>query len=109
MMRACASAARDLVDFDNREGHVVRVTEKFCREQEGLQLAKAAAEPLKNRQGIALAAAKAWDAAAQLAHKQESKLEPLDLLDAAITQEFAEEEAAGLADEGDSQADADLT
>ncbi|GGB57970.1 hypothetical protein [Blastomonas aquatica] len=77
----------------------MRVTEKFCREQETLQIAKAAAEPLKNRQDIALSAAKAWDAAAQLAHKQESKEEPLDKLDAAITREFADEEAAG--DTGD--------
>lgn len=76
----------------------MRVTEKFCREQESLQLAKAAAEPLKNRQGIALAAAKAWDAAAQLAHKQESKQEPLDALDAAITREFAAEAEAGIED-----------
>jgi PIN domain nuclease of toxin-antitoxin system len=74
----------------------VRVTEKFCREQESLQIAKAASETLKNRKDIALSAAKAWDTAAQLAHKQESKLEPLDKLDAAITLEFAEEEAAGL-------------
>jgi hypothetical protein len=74
----------------------VRVTEKFCREQESLQIAKAANETLKNRKDIALGAAKAWDAAAQLAHKQESKLEPLDKLDAEITREFAEEEAAGI-------------
>ncbi|MDM7956934.1 hypothetical protein [Blastomonas sp.] len=100
MMREPASAASFLQSTVNaREGHVVRVTEKFCREQESLQIAKAAAEPLKNRQGIALAAAKAWDVAAQLAHKQESKLEPLDKLDAAITQEFAAEEAAGYQDE----------
>ncbi|AOF99292.1 MAG: hypothetical protein ACT6R2_01255 [Blastomonas fulva] len=74
----------------------MRVTEKFCREQESLQIAKAANETLKNRKDIALGAAKAWDAAAQLAHKQESKLEPLDKLDAEITREFAEEEAAGI-------------
>lgn len=74
----------------------MRVTEKFCREQESLQIAKAATETLTNRRDIALAAAKAWDTAAQLAHKQESKTEPLDKLDAAITLEFAEEEAAGL-------------
>jgi hypothetical protein len=74
----------------------VRVTEKFCREQESLQIAKAANETLKNRKDIALGAAKAWDAAAQLAHKQESKLEPLDKLDAEITREFAAEEAAGI-------------
>lgn len=74
----------------------MRVTEKFCREQESLQIAKAANEPLKNRQSIALAAAKAWDVAAQLAHKQESKQEPLDKLDAAITLEFAAEEASGV-------------
>jgi hypothetical protein len=74
----------------------VRVTEKFCREQESLQIAKAANETLKNRKDIALGAARAWDAAAQLAHKQESKLEPLDKLDSEITREFAEEEAAGI-------------
>lgn len=74
----------------------MRVTEKFCREQESLQIAKAANETLKNRKDIALGAARAWDAAAQLAHKQESKLEPLDKLDAEITREFAEEEAAGI-------------
>jgi hypothetical protein len=97
MMREPASIAAP-PDRTNkaREGFVVRVTEKFCREQESLQLAKAAAEPLKNRQGSALAAAKAWDVAAQLAHKQESKLEPLDKLDAAITLEFAAEAEAGL-------------
>ena len=77
----------------------MRVTEKFCREQESLQIAKAATETLTNRRDIALAAAKAWDTAAQLAHKQESKTEPLDKLDAAITLEFAEEEAAGLGGE----------
>lgn len=79
----------------------MRVTEKFCREQENLQIAKAATETLTNRRDIALAAAKAWDTAAQLAHKQESKTEPLDKLDAAITLEFAEEEAAGLDGEDD--------
>ncbi|PXW79097.1 hypothetical protein C7451_101159 [Blastomonas natatoria] len=73
----------------------MRMTEKFCREQENLQIAKAAAEPLKNRQGIALAAAKAWDAAARIAHKHEAGQQPLDRLDAAIVREFAEEDAAG--------------
>lgn len=72
----------------------MRVTEKFCLEQESLQLARAASEPLKNRQDIALSAAKSWNAAAQLAHKQESKQEPLDRLDAEITREFAAEAAA---------------
>jgi len=85
----------------------VRVTEKFCREQESLQIAKAANETLKNRKDIALGAAKAWDAAAQLAHKQESKLEPLDKLDAEITREFAEEEAAGLPVEDHGETDPD--
>lgn len=82
----------------------MRVTEKFCREQETLQIAKAATETLTNRRDIALAAAKAWDSAAQFAHKQESKLEPLDKLDAAITLEFAEEAAAGLDGEDDASA-----
>ncbi len=72
----------------------MRITEKFCREQESLQLAKAAAEPLKNRQGIALDAAKAWDAAAKIAHKHEAGMQPLDKLDAAIVREFAEEDVA---------------
>ncbi|WP_017670203.1 hypothetical protein [Blastomonas sp. AAP53] len=86
----------------------MRVTEKFCREQESLQIAKAASETLSNRRDIALSAAKAWDTAAQLAHKQETKGEPLDKLDAAITREFADEAAAGLdgedeAPEGDEQ------
>lgn len=85
----------------------MRVTEKFCREQESLQIDKAANEPLKNRQDIALSAAKAWDAAAQLAHKQESKQEPLDKLDAAITLEFAAEEAAGLDHDDDLGPDPD--
>ena len=76
----------------------MRVTEEFCRQQESLQIAKAANEPLKNRQAIALAAAKAWDVAAQGAHKQESHEEPLDRLDAAIALEFAAEAAAGLDD-----------
>lgn len=79
----------------------MRFTEKFCREQEGLQIARASSETLTNRRDIALAAAKAWDAAAILAHKQESKQEPLDKLDAAITLEFAAEAAAGLVDEDD--------
>lgn len=86
----------------------MRVTEKFCREQESLQIAKAANEPLKNRQDIALSAAKAWDTAAQLAHKQESKQEPLDKLDAAITLEFAAEAEAGFV-EDEADPDADLT
>jgi hypothetical protein len=105
MLREPASIGAFLIRTINaREGFVVRVTEKFCREQESLQIAKAAAEPLKNRQGIALAAAKAWDVAAQLAHKQESKLEPLDKLDAAITLEFAAEAEAGLEDDDEEAA-----
>lgn len=72
----------------------MRFTEKFCREQESLQIAKAASEPLTNRQGIALAAAKAWDAAAKIAHKHEAGQRPMDKLDAAIIREFADEDAA---------------
>jgi hypothetical protein len=75
----------------------MRFTEKFCREQESLQIAKAAAEPLKNRQGIALAAAKAWDAAAIIAHRHEAKQIPAEGVDAAIIREFAEEDAAAAA------------
>ncbi len=85
----------------------MRVTEKFCREQESLQIAKAATETLTNRRDIALSAAKAWDTAAQLAHKQESKTEPLDKLDAAITLEFAEEEAAGITGDEEEAREAD--
>ena len=77
----------------------MRFTEKFCREQESLQIAKAAAEPLKNRQGIALDAAKAWNAAAKIAHKHEAGQQPLDRVDAMIVREFAEEDAASLASE----------
>lgn len=77
----------------------MRFTEKFCREQQSLQIAKAASEPLKNRQAIALDAAKAWDAAAKIAHKHEAGQEPLDKLDAAIVREFADEDAAALADD----------
>lgn len=77
----------------------MRITEKFCREQESLQIAKAESEPLKNRQGIALDAAKAWNAAAKIAHKHEAGQQPLDKLDAAIVREFAEEDAAGLVDD----------
>ncbi|MBL0965663.1 hypothetical protein [Blastomonas sp. UPD001] len=77
----------------------MRFTEKFCREQESLQIAKAESEPLKNRQGIALDAAKAWDAAAKIAQKHEAGQQPLDRLDAAIVREFAEEDAAGVVDD----------
>jgi hypothetical protein len=77
----------------------MRFTEKFCREQESLQIAKAESEPLKNRQGIALDAAKAWNAAANIAHKLEAGQQPLDRLDAAIVREFAEEDAAGMVDD----------
>lgn len=77
----------------------MRFTEKFCREQESLQIAKAESEPLKNRQGIALDAAKAWNAAAKIAHKHEAGQQPLDKIDAAIVREFAEEDAAGVLDD----------
>jgi hypothetical protein len=72
----------------------MRVSPDFCREQEALQLAKAASEPLENRKKIALAAAKAWAVEAGLAEKRATKPEPLDKLDAEIALEFADEEAA---------------
>lgn len=72
----------------------------FCREQESLQMAKAASEPLENRRKIALAAANAWKIEAILAEKRALKQEPLDKLDTEIALEFALEAMAAEADPG---------
>ena len=73
----------------------MRVSEIFCREQEALQLAKAAGEPLESRRKIALTAASAWAAEAVLAKARGLKQAPLDKLDAEIALEFAMEDEAG--------------
>lgn len=70
----------------------MRVSEEVCREQEALQLAKAASEPLESRRKIALTAAKAWATEAVLAQQRGLKQAPLDKLDAAIALEFAQED-----------------
>ncbi len=67
----------------------MRMSATFCREQEALQRAKALSEPLENRRGIAMAAAKAWEAEAISAEKRDAKLTPLDKLDTAIARQFA--------------------
>ncbi|AOR75509.1 hypothetical protein QUC32_14195 [Novosphingobium resinovorum] len=67
----------------------MRMSATFCREQEALQRAKALSEPLENRRGIAMAAAKAWEAEAISAEKRDAKLTPLDKLDTAIVLQFA--------------------
>jgi hypothetical protein len=72
----------------------MRVSPDFCREQEALQRARAASEPLENRRKIAFAAANAWAVEADLAEKRVIRPEPLDKLDAEIAQEFAREDAA---------------
>jgi hypothetical protein len=73
----------------------MRFSEDFCRNQAALQRAKAATEPLDNRQKIALLAAKTWDAEADaISNCKAAHGSPLDKLDAAITLEFAREEAA---------------
>jgi hypothetical protein len=69
----------------------MRVTAKFCREQEALQHAKALNEPLESRRKIALAAAKAWHAEAILADKRAAGQGLMSQLDADITREFAAE------------------
>ncbi len=69
----------------------MRVSADFCREQEALQLAKAAKEPLENRQKIAITAAKAWAKEALLAEKRDTEQSVLDAGDAAIALEFANE------------------
>jgi hypothetical protein len=62
----------------------LRVTASFCREQEAVNRAKAASEPLENRRRIVLAAAKAWEAEALLMEEREAGNAPLDKLDAEI-------------------------
>ncbi len=69
----------------------MQISANFCKEQEALQRAKAATEPLENRRKIALDAAKAWAAEGVLAEKRELKINPLDKLDTAIAAEFARE------------------
>ncbi len=70
----------------------MRFSPQFCREQEALQLAKAASEPLESRRHIALTAAKAWAAEAKLTEERVANTSPLDKLDAEITEEFALED-----------------
>ncbi len=76
----------------------MQVTAAFCKEQEAIQRAKAASEPLENRRKIALDAAKAWAAEAILAKKRETSHQSLDALDAAITAEFKAEAANSQSD-----------
>lgn len=73
---------------------MVRVPAHVCREQQAIQLAKAASEPLESRRKIALTAAKAWGIEADLADSRTNDQTSLNTLDAAITQEFAREAAA---------------
>jgi len=67
----------------------MRISAMMCREQEALQLTKAANEPLANRRTIALAAAKAWGIEAVLAEKRGSIQTSLDKLDTEIAEELA--------------------
>lgn len=76
----------------------MRVSETFCQEQEALQRAKAAADPLESRRKIALTAAAAWAVEGALAKARALKSAPLDKLDAEIAREFAEEDDAADAD-----------
>lgn len=78
----------------------MRVTAKFCREQEALQQARAASEPLESRRRIALSAAKAWHAEAILADQRAAGQGPMSRLDAEIAKEFAAEGEAPQADDG---------
>lgn len=85
----------------------MRVSETFCQEQEALQRAKAAAEPLESRRKIALTAAAAWAVEGALAKTRALKqapLDKLDKLDADIAREFAEEDA-DLAEQADAADD----
>tara|TARA_R110000824_G_scaffold30860_2_gene100996 strand:- start:3248 stop:3490 length:243 start_codon:yes stop_codon:yes gene_type:complete len=71
----------------------MRVKAETCREQEALQLALAANDPLESRRKVAAAAAKAWGLEAIQAEKREAgHLSPRDKLDAEIAREFAEED-----------------
>lgn len=73
----------------------MRVSAAVCREQEAHQRQIAATNPLESRRSIALVAAEAWAVKALAAEKREAgHLDPIDRLDAEITQEFAEEEEA---------------
>lgn len=76
----------------------MRASADFCREQEALQRAKAESEPLENRRKIAIVAANAWAKEALLAEVRDSKQGPLDMLDAEIALEFANEDVTLLAE-----------
>jgi hypothetical protein len=70
----------------------MRLSAQICRQQELIQLTLSQTDPLESRRKVAAAAAKAWALEAELAEKRESGvLDPLDRLDAEITQEFADE------------------
>ena len=93
----------------------MRVSKTFCHEQEALQRARAAAEPLESRRKIALTAAAAWAVEGALAKTRALKQAPLDALDADIAREFAQEDedaaalAAASSAEGDAAASDDIT
>lgn len=73
----------------------MRVKAATCREQEARQLDLAANDPLESRRKVAAAAAKAWGLEAIQAEKREAgHVSPRDKLDAEISTEFAEEDAA---------------
>jgi hypothetical protein len=69
-------------------------TAAHCREQQAVQLALAANEPLEARKKIALTAAAAWSEEAIAAGKREARKTALSELDTAIAQEFADEDQA---------------
>jgi hypothetical protein len=72
----------------------VQLTAAHCRAQQAVQLALAEAEPLESRKKIALVAAAAWGKEAIDAENRETGKAALNRLDAAISQEFADEDAA---------------
>ena len=81
----------------------LQMTAAFCREQEVMQRANAASEPLENRKKIALAAAKAWEQKAVMLEKHDAGDTPLDRLDAEITLEFAREAEFGAEEDAESE------
>jgi hypothetical protein len=74
----------------------MQLTAQHCREQQAIQLALADSEALETRKNIALIAAAAWGKEAVDATKREARKTSLTELDAAIAQEFADEDEAGL-------------
>lgn len=73
----------------------MRVSAAVCREQEAHQRQIAATNPLESRRDIASVAAAAWAEKAITAEKREAGvLEPLEKVDAEITQKFADEAEA---------------